>query len=267
MDSPVPPREDIAKNNAPTELNQPLQRLWARLVSFGMADRVLRAASAVFTALMLAGVVLILSRFYASASGSTPAQQLPQESALSPTEPAFAARSFQKEPPQETKSMGIAPLVSLHTILPSRGRTELVSYVIQAGDTLFSIAEKFGLRPESILWGNRYTLGEDPHMIYPGQELLILPLDGTLHRCSDCGEVFECEGNCEPVADNDEIYCRECVAYMLRRGHLRRCEHCDQLLASEDSVVCVDGQYYCHDCYPEFVENNDGNDGKRGEAA
>lgn len=91
--------------------------------------------------------------------------------------------------------------------------------------------------------------------------------DGTLHRCSDCGEVFECEGNCEPVADNDEIYCRECVAYMLRRGHLRRCEHCDQLLASEDSVVCVDGQYYCHDCYPEFVENNDGNDGKRGEAA
>jgi len=184
MDSPVPPREDIAKNNAPPEPNQPLQRLWARLVSFGMADRVLRAASAVFTALMLAGVVLILSRFYASASGSTPAQQLPQESAPSPTEPAFAARSFQKEPPQETKSKGIAPLVSLHTILPSRGRTELVSYVIQAGDTLFSIAEKFGLRPESILWGNRYTLGEDPHMIYPGQELLILPLDGTLHRWS-----------------------------------------------------------------------------------
>ncbi len=82
MDSPVPPREDIAKNNAPPEPNQPLQRLWARLVSFGMADRVLRAASAVFTALMLAGVVLILSRFYASASGSTPAQQLPQECLL-----------------------------------------------------------------------------------------------------------------------------------------------------------------------------------------
>ena len=78
MDSPVPPREDIAKNNAPSEPNQPLQRLWARLVSFGMADRVLRAASAVFTALLLAGVVLILSRFSASARGRAPARQLTQ---------------------------------------------------------------------------------------------------------------------------------------------------------------------------------------------
>ena len=52
---------------------------------------------------------------------------------------------------------------------------------VEPGDTLFSVAARFGLTPETVLWSNRYNIGDDPHMIFPGQELVIMPTDGTLH--------------------------------------------------------------------------------------
>src|SRR5690606_35853335 len=74
--------------------------------------------------------------------------------------------------------------VNLDTVLPMRARTEIVNYTVQAGDNLFSIAERFNLQSETVLWSNRYVLGDDPHFIYPGQQLLISPIDGVLHRWS-----------------------------------------------------------------------------------
>jgi len=52
---------------------------------------------------------------------------------------------------------------------------------VQSGDTLFGIADKFSLKPETILWGNYFVLRDDPHLLYPGQALNILPVDGTYH--------------------------------------------------------------------------------------
>ncbi len=52
--------------------------------------------------------------------------------------------------------------------------------------------------------GNRYTLGDDPHMIYPGQELLILPQDGTLHRWS-AGEGLNGVASYGVTADASEL--------------------------------------------------------------
>jgi murein DD-endopeptidase MepM/ murein hydrolase activator NlpD len=69
----------------------------------------------------------------------------------------------------------------LHTDFPSRPRIEVTHYEVQKGDTLFGISEKFSLKPETILWGNWYTMGGDPHSLRPGQELNILPVDGVLH--------------------------------------------------------------------------------------
>ena len=79
---------------------------------------------------------------------------------------------------------GISRLSDVHTIIPTRPRLGLLKYQVQLGDTLFGIAEKFGLKPESILWGNWYELDGDPHFIAPGQDLNILPVDGALHRWS-----------------------------------------------------------------------------------
>ncbi|MEP7355650.1 MAG: peptidoglycan DD-metalloendopeptidase family protein, partial [Anaerolineales bacterium] len=68
-----------------------------------------------------------------------------------------------------------------HTFIPTRGRSELITYTVAAGDTLFGIADKFGLKPETVLWGNYFVLKDDPHLLFPGQVLNILPVDGTYH--------------------------------------------------------------------------------------
>jgi murein DD-endopeptidase MepM/ murein hydrolase activator NlpD len=75
----------------------------------------------------------------------------------------------------------IARHMQLHTVIPERPRIEIIKDQVQKGDTLFGIADKFGLKPETILWGNWYTLGGDPHTLRPGQELDILPVNGALH--------------------------------------------------------------------------------------
>lgn len=62
-----------------------------------------------------------------------------------------------------------------------RPRKEITIYTVQDGDTVFSIAEKFGLQPQTILWGNYTILLDDPHKLKPGQELNILPVDGVYY--------------------------------------------------------------------------------------
>ncbi|HHX08128.1 MAG TPA: M23 family metallopeptidase [Chloroflexi bacterium] len=46
---------------------------------------------------------------------------------------------------------------------------------------MFTIAEEFEIEPETILWTNRYLIGDTPDGIYPGQKLIILPEDGVFH--------------------------------------------------------------------------------------
>jgi murein DD-endopeptidase MepM/ murein hydrolase activator NlpD len=70
----------------------------------------------------------------------------------------------------------------IHTNRPDRARFEMVKYTIVAGDSLFAIADKFGIKPSSILFSNQDTLYDDPHRIYPGQVLNIPPIDGGVYR-------------------------------------------------------------------------------------
>lgn len=63
-------------------------------------------------------------------------------------------------------------------------RTEIIAYEVVERDTIFSIAESFNLEPETILWANRYIIGDTPDGIYPGQKLIILPEDGVYHAWS-----------------------------------------------------------------------------------
>ena len=67
------------------------------------------------------------------------------------------------------------------TIAPPRPRDGVIRYTVQEGDTVFSIAERFGLSPDSIFWANREELQHDVHMLRVGVELNILPVDGVYH--------------------------------------------------------------------------------------
>lgn len=54
------------------------------------------------------------------------------------------------------------------------------TYVVKRGDTPNGIAERFGIKPESILGGNP-QLSEESSLLQIGTELVILPIDGVLH--------------------------------------------------------------------------------------
>jgi murein DD-endopeptidase MepM/ murein hydrolase activator NlpD len=76
-------------------------------------------------------------------------------------------------------TVGILREAQLHTNVPSRPRQEIVMYTVEKGDSVFGIAEKFGLEAETILWGNYGVLQDDPHLLQPDQELVILPVNGV----------------------------------------------------------------------------------------
>lgn len=129
--------------------------------------------------------------------------QNPETPAASPTQPSPAATLttggasptpqpavenislpiFQSAP--EEDEAGIPRYAQLKTIIPNRPRVEVITYIVQPGDNLFSIADKFGLRPETVLWGNYDVLQDNPQFLRPGQELNILPVDGTYYRWNE----------------------------------------------------------------------------------
>ncbi len=60
---------------------------------------------------------------------------------------------------------------------------------MQRGDSPWSIAEKFDLKPETILWGND-RLNAASGSLKAGDTLKILPVDGVLHTVQD-GDTLE----------------------------------------------------------------------------
>ena len=68
------------------------------------------------------------------------------------------------------------------TIIPTRARTDATTYTIETGDSVFGIATFFNLTPETILWANKDTMNDDPHMISVGNELRIPPTDGVYYE-------------------------------------------------------------------------------------
>jgi murein DD-endopeptidase MepM/ murein hydrolase activator NlpD len=57
-------------------------------------------------------------------------------------------------------------------------RAEIVYYTVQNGDTVSSIARRFGLTVNTILWANNLTAYS---LIRPGDSLMILPYNGILY--------------------------------------------------------------------------------------
>jgi LysM repeat protein len=56
---------------------------------------------------------------------------------------------------------------------------EVIEHVISDGETISSIAERYGLNVDTILWENDLTATSS---IKPGQTLTILPIDGVRHK-------------------------------------------------------------------------------------
>jgi len=154
--------------------------IWERLVRLGLGEVALRAGTVIVSIVLILLVFWVMGSFYlkgevAYEGNSAVAAPLPTATAtLQP--PAFEI------PVAARVERGIPRLALLHTTLPNRARFEISQYEVQSGDTIFGIAEKFSLKPQTILWGNFDILADDPHRLQPGQKLNILPGDGVLYE-------------------------------------------------------------------------------------
>ncbi len=74
----------------------------------------------------------------------------------------------------------IIRLAQPHTIIPRRPRLDIVTYTVQAGDTVQAIADLFFLQPTTIMWANP-AIEDAPDLLRVGQEAIILPIDGVYH--------------------------------------------------------------------------------------
>jgi LysM repeat protein len=75
---------------------------------------------------------------------------------------------------------------NLDTNVPDGVRQAVVHYTVVAGDSIFSIAKQFNLKPETILWAN-YNYFQDvaTTVISIGWVLSIPPTDGILYKWKD----------------------------------------------------------------------------------
>lgn len=150
-------------------------RLMETWVGIGLGESMLRVGTAVLSVILLGVVIWLVRLFYAQAPAGGVANALE-------TVPTVSVAGIENVPPQVDTFAGVPRLAQVHTIIPSRPRQEIVKYTVLEGDTVFGIAEKFGLDPQTVLWGNYYVLLDDPHALKPGQELNILPVNGTYHE-------------------------------------------------------------------------------------
>ena len=66
------------------------------------------------------------------------------------------------------------------TVAATRQRKDIIVYTVEEGDNVSTLAEKFNVTTDSIVWANG-DLDADPDFIAIGQKLNILPIPGVLH--------------------------------------------------------------------------------------
>lgn len=83
----------------------------------------------------------------------------------------------------------ILRLAQPHTVIPWRPRLEVITYTVQAGDTVEAIAASFVLSPTTIMWANP-AIEDAPDLLRIGQPVVILPTDGVYHQVVE-GDTLE----------------------------------------------------------------------------
>lgn len=83
--------------------------------------------------------------------------------------------------------LSLKSLIDFKTSVSDKPRSEIIEYEVQDGDTLSTIAQKFGLDQATIKWSNNM---DSVDTIKPGQKLKILPVSGVAHTVKS-GDTLE----------------------------------------------------------------------------
>ncbi len=175
---PTPPGTSPADDANQQRREGLLARGLAYLSGLGLGEYIIRYGTSVLSLLLVVAVIWLMQTFYRQADTSSPSGLPASANAENPLIVTAGGIPYDLA----EASIGISRQALLHTNIPSRPRLEVTTYTVETGDTVFGIAEKFGLKPYTILWGNYDTLKDDPHNLRPGQVLNILPTDGTYYE-------------------------------------------------------------------------------------
>ncbi len=154
---------------------------WERIIHMGLGEIAIKVGTGLLLVVLLVLVIWVMDRFYLRGNQVASASISSAETTLVATqlEPQFSAPSYKAA----ILANGILRAANIHTLIPTRPRTEVTTYTVQKGDNLFAIAEKYNLKPSTILLGNLYTsLAGNPDLLYPEQVLNILPVDGVYYK-------------------------------------------------------------------------------------
>lgn len=165
-----------------------LALFWERLSQAGLGNAIYRLGTALLTIAMILLAATGMRLFYLHFQQTDITQnQEAVQAAEAPTATPTAIPAIMPDFSTvfTTYEHGISRLALIHTTIPSRPRTEIITYTVQTDDNIFAIADMFGLKPETILWGNLYILADNPELIYAGQVLNIMPTNGVYHRWSE----------------------------------------------------------------------------------
>ncbi len=177
-DEPVQLQATLLQEPAAKSARQ-WNEIWEALLRLGLGEIALRAGTILASIALVLLVIWVMESFYLKGDvtyqrDAVVAAPLPTETATVPPPP-YAT-------PAAKANRGISRSAQMHTTLPNRTRFQIAQYEVQKGDTIFGLSERFGLQPQSILWGNFDVLADDPHRLQPGQKLNILPVDGVLYE-------------------------------------------------------------------------------------
>ncbi len=158
-----------------------LSRWTDALLQMGLGELLLRVGTSLLTLIVIAVVLWLVQMFFSQASDA----QVNAAAANGPTPTPNVVMEEAIPVGLDVNYEGIPRMAQPFTTIPSRPRQEITTYTVQEGDTIFGISEKFGLDPETVLWGNYAILQDNPHALQPDQELNILPINGTYYEWQD----------------------------------------------------------------------------------
>lgn len=171
--------EDNADNlEEKFDLSSWWQKIWQRLLRLGLGENALRVLTGAIAIVMILIVVWVMSSYFLNEKTNSVEPSLvaiTQQAVIGTTDATSESAAL-------SGGFAISRLAQPHTDFPSHPRDRITTYTVQKGDTIFGIADKFGLKPETILLSNRYTLSGLPENLQPGTILQIPPIDGVIYR-------------------------------------------------------------------------------------
>ncbi len=102
--------------------------------------------------------------------------------------------------------VSVSRAASIHTNKPDRPLDKVQHYLVQKGDSVFSISRQYDLEPESILWANFDVLQDDPQMLSVGVTLNIPPTDGVYYKVKKYDTL-------EKIASKYRVYVEDIVMW------------------------------------------------------